>query len=186
MKAIVICCVIVCSTADNDTAYDDGFQAYNGLIPGPLLVVDPGDTLKIRLVNDLENRSGLELAADTNIHTHGLHVSPQGAGDNVLLSLPPGESWETEIKIPESHFVGPQWYHPHLHGATNLQVSNGLAGTLLVLASEEEAEDLDKFSPVDNSFYWMAVQTQSLLQEERPASMIMFPSFPITKTTFES
>lgn len=162
--------VLTRSTADNGTAYDDGFQAYNELIPGPLLVVDPGDTLKIRLVNDLENRSGLELAADTNLHTHGLHVSPQGAGDNVLISLSPGESWETEIKIPESHFVGPQWYHPHLHGATNLQVSNGLAGTLLVLASEEEAEDLDKFSPVDNSFYWMAVQTQSLLQEERPAS----------------
>ncbi len=158
------------STADNGTAYDDGFQSYNGLIPGPLLVVDPGDTLKIRLVNDLENRSGLELAADTNFHTHGLHVSPLGAGDNVLFSLSPGEAWETEIKIPDNHFVGPQWYHPHLHGATNLQVSNGLAGTLLVLASEEEADDLDKFSPVDNSFYWMAVQTQSLLQQERPAS----------------
>ena len=158
------------STIENESGYDDGFQAYNGMIPGPLLVVDPGDTLKIRLVNDLENRSGLELAAETNFHTHGLHVSPQGAGDNVLFSLSPGEAWETEIKIPDNHFVGPQWYHPHLHGATNLQVSNGLAGTLLVLASEEEANDLDKFSPVDNSFYWMAVQTQSLLQQERPAS----------------
>jgi len=160
------------STADNGTSYDDGFQTYNGMIPGPLLVVDPGDTLKIRLVNDLENRSGLDLAADTNFHTHGLHVSPKGPGDNVLFSLSPGEAWETEIHIPDNHFVGPQWYHPHLHGATNLQVSNGLAGTLLVLASEDEADDLGKFSPVDNSFYWMAVQTQSLLQQERPASEI--------------
>ena len=49
-------------------------------------------------------------------------VSAQGDSDNVLISIDRGETWETEIKVPDDHFVGPDWYHPHLHGATNVQV----------------------------------------------------------------
>jgi hypothetical protein len=44
-------------------------RAYNEMIPGPMLITEPGDTLKITLVNDLDE--------PTNLHTHGLHVSPE-------------------------------------------------------------------------------------------------------------
>src|SRR4051812_41753258 len=37
---------------------------YNGRVPGPTLMVFPGDTIKLRLVN--------KLAETTNLHTHGL------------------------------------------------------------------------------------------------------------------
>ena len=45
---------IVAGSTDNHSVYDDGFQLYNGSTQGPLLVADPGDTLKIKLINDLE------------------------------------------------------------------------------------------------------------------------------------
>ena len=77
---------------------------------------------------------------------------------------------ETEIKVPDDHFVGPDWYHPHLHGATNVQVSKGLAGPLLIQPSTEETDDLEKFDPVHDPVYWMNLQTWALQQQERPAS----------------
>src|SRR5262249_53943166 len=76
--------------------------------PGPTLYVNPGDTLRIHYVN--------QLAQETNLHTHGLHVSPLGNSDNVLLIIPPGASNDFEIKLPGNHPQGLYWYHPHRHG----------------------------------------------------------------------
>ena len=39
---------IVAGPTDNHSVYDDGFQLYNNSTQGPLLVADPGDTLKIK------------------------------------------------------------------------------------------------------------------------------------------
>src|SRR3546814_65034 len=52
---------------------------YNGLFVPPVLRARPGDLLRIRLVN-----SGDET---TNIHFHGLNVSPQASGDNVFVHV---------------------------------------------------------------------------------------------------
>ena len=52
---------------------------YGGTTPGPTLRVRPGDVLSITL----ENRLG----EPTNLHTHGLHVSPSGRGDNDFVSI---------------------------------------------------------------------------------------------------
>ncbi len=43
---------------------------YNGVYGGPVLRLKPGDTLHFRLVN--------HLAQFTNVHFHGLAVSPEG------------------------------------------------------------------------------------------------------------
>ena len=58
--------------------------AYNGTTPGPTLRLRPGDRLVVHLENGLD--------ADTNLHTHGLHVSPSGDGDNIFVRVAPGES----------------------------------------------------------------------------------------------
>ena len=50
---------------------------YEQSYPGPTLEIRPGDTLRVQLVNDTDE--------NTNLHTHGLHVSPSGNSDNVLL-----------------------------------------------------------------------------------------------------
>ncbi|PWC40159.1 multicopper oxidase domain-containing protein [Azospirillum sp. TSO22-1] len=81
----------------------------------------------------------------TNLHTHGLHVSPEGRSDNVYLEiLPKG----TEAKYADgetsvvggfdyvyalkNHTPGTFWYHPHRHGSVAVQVASGAAGALVV------------------------------------------------------
>lgn len=113
---------------------DTAALGYNGISPGPTLRVRPGDVLRIRLVNGLDQ--------PTNLHTHGLHVSPEGRGDNPFVQIEPGEAFDYEIPIPRSHPPGTYWYHPHHHGTVADQVFGGLAGALVVeggppLASRE-------------------------------------------------
>jgi FtsP/CotA-like multicopper oxidase with cupredoxin domain len=132
-------------------------RGYNGGLAGPVLRARPGDTLRIDMVNRLPlmvcNRPGTgshgphHVGGDpecpkplnephgfniTNLHTHGLWVSPEGNSDNVLLSLYPGDELQNEIKIPGDHPPGTHWYHAHHHGSVALQVSSGLAGLLIV------------------------------------------------------
>ena len=102
---------------------------YNGMIPGPTLRLRAGETLAPTLTNQLD--------AVTNLHTHGLHVSPSGVSDNVLLEIAPGETIDFEFAIPTDgasglYTPGFYWYHPHIHGNTAVQVGGGMAGALIV------------------------------------------------------
>ncbi|MEA5549568.1 DUF4114 domain-containing protein [Anabaena cylindrica UHCC 0172] len=155
---------------DETTAYEF-LRAYNGLILGPLLVVDPGDTIKITLTNNLAPSSVAPSAPEqvTNLHTHGLHVSPLGAGDNVLVSLAAGDTREITIKIPDNHSIGYDWYHPHLHGITSEQVASGLGG-LLAINPPYDLPDLDKFNPTTEPIYTLSIKTFGIQQQLRDAS----------------
>jgi FtsP/CotA-like multicopper oxidase with cupredoxin domain len=97
---------------------------YNGSLPGPTLWVRPGDTLSVTLTNQLDD--------PTNLHTHGLHVSPEGSGDNVFRRIDPGATAEYRYTIPPDHPPGVFWYHPHLHGLAAQQVFGGLYGAIVV------------------------------------------------------
>lgn len=99
-------------------------MTYNGIFPAPTLRANPGDTLKITLVNKLNQA--------TNLHTHGLHVSPSRNSDNPLVMVAPGETFNYEIKIPLTQKSGTFWYHPHHHELSAGQVASGLAGVLVV------------------------------------------------------
>ncbi|NUO77861.1 MAG: multicopper oxidase domain-containing protein [Lysobacter sp.] len=106
----------------------------------PTIVTSPGETVRIRLHNDLPEQPACtpkninipHCFNSTNLHSHGLWVSPTGNSDNVLLTLRPGVKFEYEYNLPADHPAGTYWYHPHLHGSTALQVSSGMAGALLV------------------------------------------------------
>lgn len=108
----------------------------------PTIEVVPGDTVRITLNNQLPadpsctNHGGHPNTPHcfngTNLHTHGLWVNPGGNGDNVLISINPGVSFQYEYKIPPDHPAGTFWYHTHRHGSTALQVSSGMAGALIV------------------------------------------------------
>ncbi|KRE74911.1 multicopper oxidase family protein [Arthrobacter sp. Soil762] len=97
---------------------------YNGSSPGPTLRIRAGDVLKIMLVNNL--------AQATNLHVHGLHVSPEGNGDNVFIAVEPGGTFDYEYKLPRDHPPGVYWYHPHHHGMVADQVFAGLFGAIIV------------------------------------------------------
>src|SRR5262249_11379259 len=40
---------------------------------------------------------------DTNLHVHGLHVSPQAPQDDVLLTVEPGCRYQVDLTIPKDH-----------------------------------------------------------------------------------
>lgn len=134
-------------------------RGYNGELVGPTLVVKPGDTLKIRLNNllppeDHANHCGTDENCDhhttphgfnnTNLHTHGLHVSPSGKSDNVFVKLEPGDSFDYEIHIPEDHSAGTFWYHAHVHGSTTVQVASGVHGAIIVRGDYDEIPAIKK------------------------------------------
>ncbi|MBA3643682.1 MAG: multicopper oxidase domain-containing protein, partial [Chloroflexia bacterium] len=112
-------------SAAPDATDGPGRMTYDGELPGPTLRFRPGDTLKLRLQNDL----GGDI---TNLHVHGLHVSPRDNGDNVFVHVMPGESFSYEYQIPDDHPAGLFWYHPHSHGDSMQQVAGGLAGAMII------------------------------------------------------
>ena len=107
---------------------------YNGSIPGPTLIVRPGDHLQILSKNGLTQ--------PTNLHTHGLHVSPKGHGDNVFINTPPGATFTNEYEIPKDHIPGVYWYHPHRHMYVNDQVVGGMAGAIIVEGAAESLPEI--------------------------------------------
>ncbi|MDP9096183.1 MAG: multicopper oxidase family protein [Pseudomonadota bacterium] len=103
---------------------------YNGVYGGPVLRLRPGDTLHFHLVN--------HLAQATNVHFHGLGVSPNGHGDNSMHLVAPGESWEYVIPIPKNHAPGVYWFHTHGHDFAERQLMGGLSGTLVIEGFQDE------------------------------------------------
>lgn len=115
---------------------------YNGSLPGATWHVRPGDRLQVRLTNDLTET--------TNLHTHGLAVSPRDNGDNPFLAIAPGETFEYVVRIPEDHPPGVCWYHPHHHGMVADQVFGGLYGALVVAGDDEPDADRERLLVVSD------------------------------------
>ncbi|WP_437508138.1 multicopper oxidase family protein [Sorangium sp. So ce1099] len=167
-------------TVNKGTASFTG--TYTGKLPGPTLEVSPGDTIIMKLMNKLPsdnlnvdptdcgiaNASGSSTTGGdshhvpgfsnntTNMHVHGLHVDPGPPGDDVLLEIAPGESYDFVFKIPKdlpmpdgtvaNHPAGTYWYHPHVHRSTAIQVMGGMAGAILI--RDPANDDLDAlFAP---------------------------------------
>jgi FtsP/CotA-like multicopper oxidase with cupredoxin domain len=123
-----------------------GSGAKPGDFVAPTIRVAPGQRLDLDYVNRLEPCTGKQQADhacfnDTNIHTHGLWVSPSGASDNVLISIPPGGEHRYVYDIPADHPAGTFWYHPHRHGSGFVQVGSGMAGALVVTGDRLPAAD---------------------------------------------
>jgi len=120
-------------------------RSYNRQIPGPTIRVAAGDTIAIRLSNILQDvNNGYPTHNDhghlntTNIHTHGIHVSGMGNGDNPFIAVGPGTTYDYEIELPADHMGGTFFYHPHAHGSTTMQAGGGAAGVLIVEDADGE------------------------------------------------
>lgn len=105
---------------------------YNNQIPSPILEAHTGDTIRLTLNNQLDT--------PTNLHYHGLHISP--AIDDVFREVPPGESYTYEFQIPPNHPAITGWYHPHYHLNVASQVFGGLAGPLIIRGDLDEIPEL--------------------------------------------
>jgi suppressor of ftsI len=108
-------------------------NVYNDLYIPPTLRVRRGDMLLLRLVNRI-GPADAEISGKqpTNIHFHGMDVSPKPPGDNVFVNVSPGKSFQYRVEIPKDHPQGLHWYHSHLHEFVDPQILSGLSGMLIV------------------------------------------------------
>jgi FtsP/CotA-like multicopper oxidase with cupredoxin domain len=94
---------------------------YGGTVPGPQIHVDVGDRVRIVLHN--------ELPMATDLHLHGIDVdnAMDGVAPITQPAIEPGESFTYEFTADEPAVA---MYHAHHHG--QLQVPNGMLGTIFV------------------------------------------------------
>ncbi len=111
---------------------------FNGQPIAPTLRLSPGDQLKITYINDLPTKPKESCAITpcmdmTNLHFHGLTVSPHSPQDDVLdMMAMPGQSLSYTVQIPKDHPPGLYWYHTHPHGESHRQVLDGMSGALVI------------------------------------------------------
>ena len=119
----------------------DAFAFNDAAVP-PLIRVSPGAILKIDYFNDLPLHSPEHCAVErcmdmTNLHFHGLAVSPNAPQDDVLdMMAKPGEVLHYEVRIPGDHPPGLFWYHTHPHGESHRQTLDGMSGAIVIAGME--------------------------------------------------
>src|ERR1700675_3487815 len=120
--------------------------AFDGATVAPVIRASPGDVLKIAYINDLPAKSTETCAINpcmdmTNLHFHGLTVSPDAPQDDVLTMLAkPGQTLQYLAEIPRDHPPGLFWYHTHPHGESHRQVLDGMSGAIVI-------EGMDRYVP---------------------------------------
>jgi plastocyanin len=94
---------------------------YNGMVPGPQMFVDIGDTVEIELTNDLP--------MGTDVHLHGVNIPNAMDGVAPLTQdlIMPGETFTYRFVTDE---VSVAMYHAHHHA--QMTVPNGLLGMFYV------------------------------------------------------
>ncbi|MFF4209112.1 multicopper oxidase family protein [Streptomyces sp. NPDC001796] len=95
-------------------------KSYNGSFIAPTLHFVPGEHATITLVNNL--------SVATNLHFHGLHVSPSNDSDDSFLCIAPGTTFHYHLDLPADHPVGTYWYHSHAMGTTCPSDGSAMAG----------------------------------------------------------
>ena len=97
---------------------------YNGFYMPPTLRIRPGDRMEIAMVNHVRPY--------TNLHIHGLHVSPVGHSDNVFVHIRPGQTFQYRYQFPRDLAPGTYWYHSHGHPYAAPQVFGGMSGIIVL------------------------------------------------------
>ena len=109
--------------------------AYNGSIPGPVLKVQEGSEIVVRIENDGD--------LEATVHWHGLRLDSRYDGTHETQApIGVGERFTARVKFPDP---GAYWYHPHIREDYGQEV--GLYGNVLV-----EPADPDYWPPANREF----------------------------------
>ena len=95
--------------------------AYNGSIPGPTIVANVGDTVKVNFTNNLPEA--------TTIHWHGVDIPADMDGSHISQPhvAASGGTYTYQFTALND---GMHWYHPHVR--TFDQVEKGLHGVFII------------------------------------------------------
>ncbi len=125
--------------------------AFDGGTVAPVIRASPGDVLKITYINDLPTKSTETCAINpcldmTNLHFHGLTVSPNSPQDDVIgMMASPGQTLHYSVEIPRDHSPGLFWYHTHPHGESHRQVLDGMSGAIVIEGMERYVPEVARF-----------------------------------------
>ncbi|HET7569814.1 MAG TPA: copper resistance system multicopper oxidase [Gammaproteobacteria bacterium] len=103
----------------------------NGSVPGPVLHWREGDTVTLRVTNNLPDRSSM--------HWHGILVpnSMDGVPGVTYAGIEPGKTFVYRFPVKQS---GTYWYHSH----SKFQEQTGLTGPLIIKPREPEPFKYDR------------------------------------------
>lgn len=109
----------IAKTPVNFTGKSRMATTINGGIPGPTLRWREGDTVTIRVNNQLQEYS--------SIHWHGILLPYQmdGVPGLSFKGIPPGETFTYQFKVQQS---GTYWYHSH----SGFQEQEGMFGAIVI------------------------------------------------------
>jgi FtsP/CotA-like multicopper oxidase with cupredoxin domain len=132
--------------AISDPVTGKGAFVFEGNEIPPVVRTVPGGAIRLEYVNRM-SKSSSEVCVDgpcmnmTNLHFHGLHVSPNAPGDDVLSMVAmPGESLHYVVDIPADQPPGLYWYHTHPHGESYQQDLDGMSGAIVI-------DGMDRYFP---------------------------------------
>jgi FtsP/CotA-like multicopper oxidase with cupredoxin domain len=111
---------------------------FNGQVPGPTIKAKKGDTLVLKLRNNLSE--------PTIIHWHGIRLPAAMDGTaEVQKPIQPGEEFEYRFELPDA---GTFWYHSH-HNET-VQMERGMYGAIIVEDEADPVVDAEKVFMIDD------------------------------------
>ncbi len=119
--------------------YNTPTYGVNGVWMAPTLILNQGDSVTLNVTNSLP--------VTTTMHWHGLHVPAKwDGGPHQVINQ--AATWSPRFKVLNS--AGTYWYHPHGNMQTELQVSRGIAGMIIVKDPVEAALTLPRTYGVDD------------------------------------
>ena len=108
-------------------------NVFNGQYIPPVLRMQRGDRLELQLVNNIGKADvQIDGPLETNLHYHGMVVTPIAPGDDVFLHVGAGATYDYRWQVPSDHSQGVHWYHPHAHGLVEPQILSGMSGMLVI------------------------------------------------------
>ncbi len=111
---------------------------FNKQLPGPVLRANAGDTMVIRITNNLNE--------PTTIHWHGICLPATMDGtDTVQKPIEPGEVFEYRFIVNNA---GSFWYHAHTN--ETVQMERGMYGALIVDDETDPVVDGESIFMIDD------------------------------------
>jgi FtsP/CotA-like multicopper oxidase with cupredoxin domain len=108
-------------------------MVFNGQYPGPAIVADWGDIIRVTVTNNLPNNG-------TSIHWHGIRQlnsnEMDGTSGITECPIPPGQ---TKVYTFKATQYGTSWYHSHY----SVQYGDGLVGPIIINGPASANYDID-------------------------------------------
>lgn len=122
---------------------------YNGaLMWGPTLIMNKGDYVQLNVKNNLDQSTSTVLReTTTTVHWHGLHI-PAIMDGGPRQVIPAGTTWSPSFEVMND--AATYWYHPHLHVATQEQLTLGAGGFIIIRDPQEAPLGLPRTYGVDD------------------------------------